>query len=324
MSQFDFGNIDPYVVDGVQLADMLNQWRDALYSRHRGAAQPAYIVPGLDWISDAAGSNAWAWQFYSGPAKGNLGLFTIDTVSGVAALAPAVAGVTTANPADASKAVATNEFVQAAIQAAIAGAALFPVGTLIDLVGSLAAAPAGWVLARDGTIGNAGSGATIRANADCTNLYAHLWNGLANTEAPVTGGRGANAGADFAAGKPIGGLDFRGVTRATFDSLGGTAAGRLNAFARIGIIGGEQYHQLNEAEMAYHTHSMYDPTHVHQLGISDLGLGGMGSGNVPQNQADWPLYTVGSATGVLVNYEGGNTSHNNVQPTRTVTTIIKL
>lgn len=42
MSQYDFGNIDPYVVDGVQLAGSLNQWRDALYARHRGALRPSY------------------------------------------------------------------------------------------------------------------------------------------------------------------------------------------------------------------------------------------------------------------------------------------
>ena len=67
----------------------------------------------------------------------------------------------------------------------------------------------------------------------------------------------------------VGGLDFRGVTRATFDSLGGSAAGRLPAFTRIGIIGGEQSHQITEAEMAYHTHSVYDPTHSHQLPLAD-------------------------------------------------------
>lgn len=32
MSQYDFGTIDPYVDDGVTLADMLNNWRDAVHS----------------------------------------------------------------------------------------------------------------------------------------------------------------------------------------------------------------------------------------------------------------------------------------------------
>jgi microcystin-dependent protein len=180
-------------------------------------------------------------------------------------------------------------------------------------------------LARDGTIGSATSGATIRANADCANLYAHLWNGLSNTDAPVTGGRGASAAADFAANKPIGGLDFRGVVRATFDSLGGNAANRLAVFTHIGQIGGEQTHQLGEAEMATHTHSVYDPSHTHQypgtnLYFTNFGTTGDlgGSGDVGINA----MQTV--PTGVQINFEGGNVAHNNVQPTRVVTTIIKL
>jgi len=38
--QFDFGNIDPFIVDGVQLANILNNWRDAVYSLQRGPTRP--------------------------------------------------------------------------------------------------------------------------------------------------------------------------------------------------------------------------------------------------------------------------------------------
>ena len=209
MSQYDFGNIDPYVVDGVQLAGSLNQWRDALYARHRGALRPSYVVPGLDWLSDAAGAAGWVWNFYSGPTKGDLPLFNIDTVAGLVALGAGMQAVTT-DPADATPAVATTEFVQAAIQAALQNVVglTFPTGTIVDLVGSLAAAPTGWVLGINGTIGDAGSGATIRANADCHKLFVHLWNGLSDADAPVTGGRGATAESDWAAKKIIGGLDY--------------------------------------------------------------------------------------------------------------------
>lgn len=64
------------------------------------------------------------------------------------------------------------------------------------------AADPGWVLANDGTIGSASSGATNRANADCLDLYTVLY-GYADALAPVIGGRGASAAADFAANKPI-------------------------------------------------------------------------------------------------------------------------
>lgn len=64
-------------------------------------------------------------------------------------------------------------------------------------------APAGWVLADDGTIGNALSGATTRANEDTADLFILLWNNVSDTEAPVSGGRGLSAVDDFDAGKTI-------------------------------------------------------------------------------------------------------------------------
>ncbi len=65
-------------------------------------------------------------------------------------------------------------------------------------------AAAGWVLvAAGGTIGNAASGATIRANADVSDLYVLIWDAVSDANAPVTSGRGANGLADFNAGKPM-------------------------------------------------------------------------------------------------------------------------
>lgn len=62
----------------------------------------------------------------------------------------------------------------------------------------------GWVQANDGTIGTAASMATSRANSDTWKLYNLLWNAVNNSFAPVSGGRGANAYADFSANKTIG------------------------------------------------------------------------------------------------------------------------
>ncbi len=61
----------------------------------------------------------------------------------------------------------------------------------------------GWILANDGTIGSASSGATNRANADTAALYTLLYDNYVEALAPVIGGRGASAAADFAANKPI-------------------------------------------------------------------------------------------------------------------------
>lgn len=65
------------------------------------------------------------------------------------------------------------------------------------------AADDGWLMCNDGTIGPAGSGATARAHADTRSLYLLLWGAVSNTNAPVTGGRGVSAVADWDSGKAI-------------------------------------------------------------------------------------------------------------------------
>jgi len=64
-------------------------------------------------------------------------------------------------------------------------------------------ADTGWVLMNDLTIGDASSGATGRANADTSALFALLWANIADQWAPVSTGRGASAVADFAAHKTL-------------------------------------------------------------------------------------------------------------------------
>lgn len=71
-----------------------------------------------------------------------------------------------------------------------------------DIKASFNSTQPGWIPLNDGTIGSASSGATTRANADTINLYTVLWS-YSNTICPVSGGRGANAAADFAANKTL-------------------------------------------------------------------------------------------------------------------------
>jgi hypothetical protein len=61
-----------------------------------------------------------------------------------------------------------------------------PTGVVQDYIGTTA--PTGWVLAW-GTIGNATSAATNRANADTSALFTLIWNSWADAQAPVSGGR---------------------------------------------------------------------------------------------------------------------------------------
>lgn len=60
---------------------------------------------------------------------------------------------------------------------------------------------AGWVRLNGRTIGSSTSGATERANADCEDLFKHLWDEDPNLV--VSGDRGANAASDWAANKTI-------------------------------------------------------------------------------------------------------------------------
>jgi microcystin-dependent protein len=70
-------------------------------------------------------------------------------------------------------------------------------------------APDGWVFCNGvGTIGNGSSGADLAA-AYTEQLFTHWYNAFDNTRAPVSGGRGANAAADYAANKRITAPDFR-------------------------------------------------------------------------------------------------------------------
>lgn len=64
-------------------------------------------------------------------------------------------------------------------------------------------ADATWIMCNDLSIGSAASGATGRANADTQPLYELIWNNIPNKWAPVVGGRGLTAAADFAANKPL-------------------------------------------------------------------------------------------------------------------------
>ncbi len=118
-----------------------------------------------------------------------------------------------------------------------------PAGALVMWFSS--SAPSGWVLAAGGTIGSAGSSATVRANADTIDLYTNLWNSVANTELPIqdSGGtpttRGASAAADFAANKRLPLPNFTGLVPR------GTGTQALNGRNKVGpTIGGTQEDQM--------------------------------------------------------------------------------
>lgn len=103
--------------------------------------------------------------------------------------------------------------------------------------------------------------------------------------------------------------DLRGRVTAGKDDMGGSAASRLTSTTMtpdgntLGATGGEQTHQLTEAELA---------AHVHVLQLGSTGGSGFRAANFQ-----------GSAGTQNTDSTGGNAAHNNVQPTQLFNYIIK-
>ena len=93
-----------------------------------------------------------------------------------------------------------------------------------------------WVRLNGRTIGNAASGATERANADTSALFAFLWANNSNTICPVSGGRGATAVADYAANKTIQLVDMRGRVPSGLDDMGNSAADVLQVSTTVTTV----------------------------------------------------------------------------------------
>lgn len=112
------------------------------------------------------------------------------------------------------------------------GSSSFPVGSYLPIHRDQPVD--GWVRANGRTIGNDGSGATERANADTEALYTVLWETDAGRDLlTVSTGKGANAAADFAAGKTITLPDTRGRSPIGTDDMGTSDAGRLSVSTTI-------------------------------------------------------------------------------------------
>lgn len=184
----------------------------------------------------------------------------------------------------------------------------------------------GWVLANDGTIGNAGSGATNRANADTQALYTLLWNNIADADAPVTGGRGVSAAADFTALKPI--ALTKQLGRAI--AIAGSGAG-LTPRA-LGHADGNETHTLTQAEtpLKNHGHVATDPGHGH---IEDYDTQMLAGGSAPNilvlpgsGTAGTTHATRNSTTGITITNTGDASAaaHDIMNPRSYWNVMIKL
>lgn len=126
--------------------------------------------------------------------------------------------------------------------------------------------PSGFIPLKTGTIGGAGTGATILASYETRNLFVNLWDNFSDTYCPVSGGRGANAIADFEASKTI--ALYGSTDRAmTVSYAGGTYAnGQTFGAATVTLVG---------ANNGPHQHDIVDV-------YTDGGGGALSSGGVGQ------------------------------------------
>jgi hypothetical protein len=194
----------------------------------------------------------------------------------------------------------------------------------------------GFVRLNGRTIGSGASGATERANDDTNALFAALWAALANAEAAVSGGRGASAAADWAAGKTLTLPDWRRSGPLGLYDMGNTAL-TPNAKATVpsgksttpGAAIGAEVHTITTAELAAHGHTasstVSDPGHAHTVptggapasaaaGVIAAAAGGTTTG----------ASTTGITVATTVNSNGSGEAHNNLPPAILGTWFIKL
>lgn len=172
--------------------------------------------------------------------------------------------------------------------------------------------PLGWLPMDDGTIGNVGSGASTRANKDTFQLFTTVYTGVADTWAPVSGGRTAPgdtvaaAITDFLAGKTI------TLPRNLGRVIGGAGGGLGLTFRDLGQYLGAEAISLDA--MPEHTHPPLSPAtnFVGLVGASVEGTQSPRTGN--------PLVTSLATTGP----RGGSAADGNMPPSSYMNMFIKL
>lgn len=206
-------------------------------------------------------------------------------------------------------------------------------------------AVSGWVRSNGLSIGSASSGATERANADTEDLFTLLWN--QDSSLSVSGGRGANAAADWAANKTIALPDLRHRLLAGLGDMGNSNAGRIatslldggDTNITLGGIGGADDVTLSTSQLPAHNHNVNPPNtttstdgaHTHGVPlVIDFGdtnevlVGaGAGAGTASTTSGGSHSHDINIAAFDSSNTGGGN-AHTNLQPTMLVTAYIKL
>lgn len=158
-------------------------------------------------------------------------------------------------------------------------------------------APLGWLPMNDGSIGNAGSGATLRANQDTFQLYKTVYDAVINTWAPVSGGRTGNATNDFIAGKTL------TLPRALGRALAESGAGAGLTATALGQWSGVEANNITLAAANLPPHSHTYTTDL-LIGINGFGYAqgtlrgsqNLNTGNGPGTSTPFAVPTMQPAT----------------------------
>jgi hypothetical protein len=248
--------------------------------------------------------------------------------------------VPTAAPGDNDTPIATTAFVQNAITSA--GTA-FTTGDLKPT--HKTAADTGWILWVDGTIGSAGSGSSVRANADTQALFTLYYGGYVDAICPLLTSAGAatTRAAQGAAATAFGAGCRMTLPRGPGRSVGVAGSGSGLTARSLGVSIGAETHVQTFNELAQHFHFITDPGHSH--GVNDSGhvhdlipqpaqianqftAGGTSSGANPgpsSTQGATTGITIQSqGTGITVNNSGFSSAMNIMNPSTYVNIMIKL
>src|SRR5262245_3385078 len=134
-------------------------------------------------------------------------------------------------------------------------------------------ADAGWVMMNDGSIGDASSGATTRANADTQKLFTLFYSNCADADVPLQTSSGAatTRAAQGTAAAAWGAHCRMVLPKVLGRALAGAGAGAGLTNRPLGGSLGNETHTMSVAEMATHKHTLTDPSHAHTYSFSDPG-----------------------------------------------------
>lgn len=116
---------------------------------------------------------------------------------------------------------------------------------------------AGWIMADDGTFGDASSGSSNRANADTYALFALFWN-FSDSDAPLltSAGAGTTRGAQGSLAAAWAAHCRMTLTRQLGRSIAIAGSGAGLTARTLGHYDGSETHTLTEAELAQHDHDI--------------------------------------------------------------------